>query len=59
MSRCRIRGVRFILLGLLTLVFSPCAHAGQVYDLASDWSDTNNPNGAWQYGTLSPSLALP
>jgi len=26
--------------------------------LASDWSDSNNPNGVWQYGTLSPSLVF-
>jgi hypothetical protein len=58
MIRCRIPGVRSIVFGLLTLVFSPFADAGQVYDLASDWSDTNNPNGGWQYGTLSPSLAF-
>jgi hypothetical protein len=46
------------LLGLLTLGFSPCADAGQLYDLASDWSDSNNPNGVWQYGTMSPSLVF-
>jgi hypothetical protein len=58
MRRCCVLRVPSILLGLLTLGFSPCADAGQVYDLASDWSDSTNPNGVWQYGTLSPSLVF-
>lgn len=58
MSHRGILGVPSLLLVLLALGFSPRADAGQVYDLASDWSDTNNPNGVWQYGTLSPSLVF-
>jgi hypothetical protein len=58
MSRCFVLGVVSISLGLLTLGFSPRADAGQVYDLASDWSDSTNPNGVWQYGTMSPSLGF-
>jgi hypothetical protein len=27
----------------------PCAAAPQVYDLKTDWSDTQNPNGTWSY----------
>ena len=29
---------------------------GQTYDLAADWSDTHNPNGAWTYGRMDGSL---
>ena len=58
MNRRCILGVASLLLVLLAVGFSPRADAGQVYDLASDWSDTNNPNGVWQYGTMSPSLVF-
>jgi hypothetical protein len=30
-------------------VLMACSAFGQVYDLKNDWSDTQNPNGVWQY----------
>lgn len=45
------------LLALFLLAFTYSANA-QVYDLAADWSDTNNPNGGWQYGLLTPSMVF-
>lgn len=32
--------------------------APQVYDLKADWSDTQNPNGAWEYGQGFPPVLL-
>ncbi len=40
---------------ILATAFS--ARAGIVFDLASDWSDTNNPNGVWSYDER-PGVAL-
>ena len=37
----------------LVVVASDCDAITAVYDLASDWSDTSNPNPPWAYGTLS------
>jgi len=34
---------------LLAALTPTLAHATTVYDLAADWSDTTNPNGAWSY----------
>jgi hypothetical protein len=35
---------------LLAALLPACsASAAPIYDLASDWSDTNNPNSVWQY----------
>jgi hypothetical protein len=33
----------------LWLSWAGCLQAGAIYDLAADWSDTNNPNGVWTY----------
>src|SRR5436190_24232492 len=33
----------------LFLVFCSALSAATIYDLKTDWSDTNNPNGAWAY----------
>jgi hypothetical protein len=35
---------------LVCIIGMQVAHAGLVYDLADDFSATNNPNGRWQYG---------
>ena len=38
-------------LAIALLVFSPCGlyAANIVFDIADDWSDTQNPNGVWSY----------
>src|SRR5436190_22848687 len=41
----------------LFLVFCSALSAATIYDLKTDWSDTNNPNGAWAYrqdGSMLP-----
>jgi hypothetical protein len=38
-----------IMLGLRLLLGIGINAATQVYDLKNDWSDTQNPNGAWSY----------
>jgi hypothetical protein len=41
----------------LLLICCSALSAAPVYDLRNDWSDTNNPNGAWAYrqgGTALP-----
>lgn len=35
-----------LLVALTVLMVSTTAHATTVYDLAADWSATNNPHGA-------------
>ena len=52
-----------ILLSLALLIIIPAARAGNVANLAADWSDTNNPNsttfGTWSYragSTLLPEV---
>jgi len=37
--------------GLEIQISSP---KGDVYDVAKDYSDTDNPNGSWEYGMLAP-----
>jgi hypothetical protein len=32
------------------LLAVPCARAGGIYDVAADFSPTDNPNGVWSYG---------
>lgn len=39
-----------LLLSVLVLCVAVPASAGQVWDLISDFSHTNNPNGVWTYG---------
>src|SRR5215471_4363381 len=44
-------------LSTLFLVFCSTLLAATIYDLKTDWSDTNNPNGVWGYrqgSTLLP-----
>ncbi len=40
---------RFLLLPLLIILCAGLASAGTTYNLSADWSDTQNPNGVWQY----------
>jgi hypothetical protein len=46
--KTQINGLLGAVLALLVLSFTANA-ASQVYDLKTDWSDTQNPNGTWSY----------
>jgi hypothetical protein len=41
--------MRIALIAIAVLGWAVCAQAGVIYDLAADFSSTNNPNGAWSY----------
>ena len=36
-------------LSTLAFLLLPVCHAATIYDLKTNWSDTNNPNGVWAY----------
>lgn len=44
----KVRSCFVITVALFTAPINQ-SHAELVYDLAADWSDSNNPNGAWSY----------
>ncbi len=52
------RSTPLILAALLIAAAASSVNA-QVYDLAADWSEVNNPNGTWAYGSLSSSSFSP
>ena len=45
----RVSAVGPVLLLCVTLLSTTASAAPLVYDLAADWSNTTNPNGAWTY----------
>jgi hypothetical protein len=60
--KTKINSLLGAVLALLVLTLTAPA-ATQVYDLKTDWSDTQNPNGTWSYrhcdGGLLPNYSLP
>jgi hypothetical protein len=56
MRRRRRFGVAVLGLAALVLIVGGAgkARAGPIYNNATDFSPTNNPNGVWSYGVLSP-----
>ena len=42
-----IATIRNVSIVCLVLLLGASVARGQFYDLAADWSDVNNPNGAW------------
>lgn len=50
------RHTRLIIMAVTLVLTASAVRAGVIYDLRSDWSLANNPNGAWSYNKGSTAL---
>src|SRR2546422_3848490 len=47
--KCPTFAFALLLFAVVAWAFCSAVSAATIYDLKTDWSDTNNPNGTWAY----------